>query len=94
ISVSPHSSNVCNSKPQCLELSQLIQTHIPDAQVACKIGRRGSFEVQINDTLVHSKINSLAFPDYEAVVSNVIAARDGRPVTKVKEQPITECVVQ
>ncbi|KXJ78467.1 hypothetical protein RP20_CCG004548 [Aedes albopictus] len=86
--------NVCNSKPQCLELSQLIKDRIPDAQVACKIGRRGSFEVEINDTLVHSKIASLAFPDYEAVVSNVIAARDGRPVTKVKEQPITDCMVQ
>ncbi|XP_065078226.1 migration and invasion enhancer 1-like [Ochlerotatus camptorhynchus] len=86
--------NICNSKPQCLELSHLIKERIPGAQVACKIGRRGSFEVQINDSLVHSKLNSLAFPDYEEVVTNVIAAKEGRPVAKVKEQPITDCVVQ
>ncbi|XP_062539750.1 migration and invasion enhancer 1-like [Armigeres subalbatus] len=86
--------NICNSKPQCLELSKLIKERLPEARVACKVGRRGSFEVQINDTLVHSKINSLAFPDYEAVVSNAIAAQEGRSLTKVKEQPITDCVLQ
>ncbi|XP_058828280.1 migration and invasion enhancer 1 [Topomyia yanbarensis] len=86
--------NVCNSKPQCLELSRLIEDRVPEAEVTCRIGRRGSFEVQINETLVHSKLSSLAFPDYAEVVSNVVAAKDGLPVKKVKEQPITDCVVQ
>ncbi|XP_053678085.1 migration and invasion enhancer 1 [Anopheles nili] len=86
--------NVCNSKPQCLELASVIRQQIPEAQVECRIGRRGSFEVQINETLVHSRLSSLAFPQYEDVVENVRNARDGRPVKKVTEQPITECVVQ
>lgn len=86
--------NVCNSKPQCLELSRLIEERVPGAQVTCKTGRRGTFEVQINETLVHSKLGSMAFPDYDAVVENVKAAAAGKPVSKVKEQPITDCVIQ
>ncbi|XP_055523695.1 migration and invasion enhancer 1 isoform X2 [Wyeomyia smithii] len=87
-------SNVCNSKPQCLELSRVIAEHVPGTQVSCRTGRRGSFEVQINDTLVHSKLASLSFPEYEEVVQQVQAAKEGRPLQRVKEQPITDCVVQ
>lgn len=54
----------------------------------------GSFEVQINDTLVHSKLSSLAFPNYDDVIANVQKAAQGQPVNKVKEQPITDCVIQ
>lgn len=55
----------------------------------------GSFEVQINDTLVHSKLASLAFPDYEDVAKNVELARNGEILhMKVKEQPITDCCIQ
>lgn len=54
----------------------------------------GSFEVQINNQLIHSKLASLAFPDYGDVVKNVKLATEGQPVTKVKEQPITDCIIQ
>lgn len=54
----------------------------------------GSFEVQINNELVHSKLASLAFPEYGDVVKNVQLAAEGKPVSKVKEQPITDCVIQ
>ncbi|XP_050076491.1 migration and invasion enhancer 1 [Anopheles maculipalpis] len=87
-------SNVCNSKPQCMELASIIREQFPDAEVVCHTGRRGSFEVQINGSLVHSKLGSLAFPRYEDVVQNVRNARDGLPLNKVSEQPITDCVVQ
>lgn len=50
--------------------------------------------MQINDQLIHSKLASLAFPDYGEVVKNVKLAAEGQPVSKVKEQPITDCVIQ
>lgn len=50
--------------------------------------------MQINNELVHSKLGSLAFPDYSDVVRNVHKAAQGQPVSKVKEQPITDCVIQ
>jgi len=86
---------VCNFKSQCEELSQVVRTLCPYAEVECKIGRRGAFEVQINDLLVHSKLASLAFPDYKDVAKNVELAKNGEPLSmKVKEQPITDCCIQ
>lgn len=55
----------------------------------------GAFEVQINNTLVHSKLASLAFPDYQDVAKNVELAKNERPLDmKVKEQPIKDCCIQ
>lgn len=50
--------------------------------------------MQVNDTLVHSKLSNLSFPDYNDVALNVRLAADGKPVQKVKEQPITDCTIQ
>lgn len=55
---------------------------------------KGSFEVLINETLVHSKLASLAFPAADDVIENVKNAQDGRPVTKCREEPIKDCVIQ
>lgn len=72
----------------------MVKLLCPEATVECKTGRRGSFEVLVNDTLVHSKLQQLAFPDYKDVARNAQNAMDGKPVDKVKEQPITDCVIQ
>ncbi|KAG4068637.1 hypothetical protein HA402_002328 [Bradysia odoriphaga] len=85
---------VCNFEKQCTDLAATINTMCPDAEVTCNKGRRGSFEVRINDVLVHSKLANMAFPVNEDVGNNVIKAKDGQPLTKVKEQPITDCVIQ
>ena len=81
--------NVCDFKRRCLELKDFLNKTVPGAKVACNIGRRGSFEVKINDTLVHSKIQTLAFPVYEDVKS----CMEGREMKKVQEQKITDCCV-
>lgn len=54
----------------------------------------GSFEVQINDTLVHSKLKTVSFPDYGDIARNVELAANGQQPEKAKEQPITDCVIQ
>lgn len=54
----------------------------------------GAFEVQVNETLVHSKLSNLAFPDYNDVARNVRLAAEGKPVERAKEQPITDCTIQ
>jgi hypothetical protein len=35
------------------------------------VGRRTSFEVKVNGKLVHSKLSTMAFPDFPEVVSIV-----------------------
>lgn len=42
-------------------------THLKNLQMAGEVGRRSSFEVSINDTLVYSKIKKSAFPNIDKV---------------------------
>ncbi|OWR51339.1 migration and invasion enhancer 1 [Danaus plexippus] len=80
---------VCDYKGHCLELAEKIKTSIPNAAVSCKQGRRGSFEVIINDKLVYSKLQTMALPDYEEVVEVVGEASLGAEPRRIKgEQPI------
>lgn len=54
----------------------------------------GSFEVQINGTLVHSKLSTLAYPDYTDLCGIVQDVKDGKPVkSDCKQQPITDCCI-
>lgn len=52
----------------------------------------GSFEIHVNDELVYSKLDTLAFPDFKEVKSVVKNVSEGKPATKVKgQQPILDC---
>lgn len=72
----------------------MVERMCPGTEVSCQIGRRGAFEVKINDQLVHSKLSNLAFPNYDDVARNVKNAVDGKPLGMVAEQPITDCTIQ
>jgi selenoprotein W-related protein len=84
---------VCDFTQECHELKEFLNKTVPDARVECSTGRRGSFEVTINDTLVHSKLQTLAFPVHEDVAENVRSCRDGREMKAVKQQVIKDCCV-
>lgn len=84
---------VCDFKRQCQELKEFLNKTIPEAKVECKIGRRGSFEVTINETLVHSKMQTLAFPVYDDVAANVRNCLEGKEMKAVQQQKITDCSV-
>ncbi|XP_036344684.1 migration and invasion enhancer 1-like [Rhagoletis pomonella] len=83
----------CNFEWQCKMLENFLLQQQPETEVVCFKGRQGSFEVKIDDNLVHSKLQSLAFPDHESVLENVRKAEKGLPVEKVKEQPIDNCML-
>lgn len=76
------------------EVSNLVPIQEDIYEIYNWISFIGAFEVQVNDTLVHSKLSNLAFPDYNDVARNIRLATDGKPVEKVKEQPITDCTIQ
>ncbi len=48
------------------------------------MGRRSSFEVTVNEVVVHSKLKTMAFPDQEQVVAIVKATNEGSDPEKVK----------
>jgi selT/selW/selH-like putative selenoprotein len=65
----------------------MILAAVPGAVVNGQAGRRTSFEVTINGTLVFSKLKLGGFPDNEAIVKDVQGVAHGE-----KPQIIDECV--
>ncbi|GAB0094419.1 uncharacterized protein DMENIID0001_097150 [Sergentomyia squamirostris] len=85
---------LCGHEDKCHDLQKKILKLVPEAQVQCKKGRQGSFEVSINDEQVYSKLSTMAFPDYEDVAKNVQNAENGDKLTPIRQQKITDCVIQ
>uniref|UniRef100_A0A3B3WR25 Selenoprotein W, 2a n=1 Tax=Poecilia mexicana TaxID=48701 RepID=A0A3B3WR25_9TELE len=67
-------------------LAQSIQGKFPDAEVTGFVGRRGSFEVEINEQLVFSKLETGGFPSADDILAAVHAAYDGKPVQKITKK--------
>ena len=87
-------SEVCDTSKQCFELKSYLSQQFPQIQIKCEKSKvRGSFEVKINDHLVHSKLQSIAFPVYEDVALNVKNCMEGKEMNKVREQKITDCCI-
>lgn len=87
-------SGICDFTRQCDELKNFLNETVPDANVACiKSKTRGAFEVKINDVLVHSKAQTVAFPVYEDVAENVRNCQQGKAMTIVAQQKITDCCI-
>ena len=64
-----------------------------NSKVSCLAGRRGSFEVKINDVLVHSKLQTIAFPVHEDIADNVKNCFEGKELRPVAQQKITDCCI-
>jgi selenoprotein W-related protein len=68
------------------------QSAIPDAQIDGHVGRRTSFEVVVNNTEIHSKLKTMAFPNFDEVVKicqNVSQGGEATTVTKTQ----SNCVI-
>nr|CAD7428089.1 unnamed protein product [Timema monikensis] len=51
-----------------------------------------SFEVQVNGQVIHSKLSTMAFPDFTNVIDIVGDVAQGKEVKSVSvQQPITDC---
>lgn len=88
------SSGVCDFSKQCLELKNFLNQKVPEVKVNCmKSASRGAFEVKINNTLIHSKLSSIAFPVYEDVADNAKNCLEGKELKEVKQQQITDCSI-
>lgn len=91
VSVNIEYCTVCGFKRQCQELKDFLNKLIPEVKVECNIGRRGSFEVKINETLVHSKLKTFAFPDYDDLAENVRNCLNGKDMkVPIKQQELID----
>ncbi|KYM94651.1 Protein C17orf37 like protein [Cyphomyrmex costatus] len=96
----------CGHKTHFLELAKEIKKSVPNATISGTVGRQGkfqtehetynqnctSFEVQVNDELVHSKLQTLAFPDFGEVADMIKDVSAGKPVKKIVHQT-EDCIL-
>ena len=58
------------------------------------VGRMTSFEVKVNNTVIHSKLASMAFPDFEEVCAIVHqTATNGAEPRKVTKTESNWCLI-
>uniref|UniRef100_A0A9J7XVR3 Migration and invasion enhancer 1 n=2 Tax=Cyprinus carpio TaxID=7962 RepID=A0A9J7XVR3_CYPCA len=77
--------------PRFQELKRGICARFPDAEVSGFVGRRGSFEVQVNEHLVFSKLEAGGFPYEEDIMEAVVKAKDGKPEKITRSRK--ECII-
>ncbi|XP_018404489.1 PREDICTED: migration and invasion enhancer 1 [Cyphomyrmex costatus] len=82
----------CGHKTHFLELAKEIKKSVPNATISGTVGRQASFEVQVNDELVHSKLQTLAFPDFGEVADMIKDVSAGKPVKKIVHQT-EDCIL-
>ncbi|ROT73615.1 selenoprotein W2 [Penaeus vannamei] len=70
-------------RPRYEELARVIRSKVPQAEVVGAVGRRTSFEVSIDGTLIHSKIQTMSFPDFDEVADIVSSVDSGEAVRQL-----------
>lgn len=102
-------SNKCGYLKKYEELAKYLKETHPKVKVNGFEGRRGNlfffftqilkcnilatFEVSVNGTLVHSKLSTLAYPDFKDLSNIIRDMENGKPIRACKQQPITDCVI-
>lgn len=78
--------------PRYRELASLIKEAVPDAEVTGVVGRRSSFEVTVDDVVIHTKLGTMKFPNFEEVVDIVKSTADGEKPSQVQKGE-KECTI-
>uniref|UniRef100_A0A1B6CDG1 Uncharacterized protein n=1 Tax=Clastoptera arizonana TaxID=38151 RepID=A0A1B6CDG1_9HEMI len=82
-------SGSCGHFVKFQEMEKIILERVPETKVNGWEGRQASFEVEIDKTLVYSKLKTMAFPDFEEIADIVEDVANGHCVRKaLKQQPI------
>uniref|UniRef100_A0A2A4J1P7 Migration and invasion enhancer 1 n=1 Tax=Heliothis virescens TaxID=7102 RepID=A0A2A4J1P7_HELVI len=84
---------VCDYGGYCLALGQTIRKSTPNAIVNCLRGRQGSFEVEVNDKLIYSKLQTMALPDFNEVAEVVNNVSLGEEPRLIKGQQPINCAI-
>uniref|UniRef100_A0A3Q2CAW5 Migration and invasion enhancer 1 n=1 Tax=Cyprinodon variegatus TaxID=28743 RepID=A0A3Q2CAW5_CYPVA len=79
-------------RPRYRELANVVKSEFPEAEVSGFVGRRGSFEIEINDQLVFSKLETGGFPYEDDILGTIQKAREGKPLEKITKSR-APCVI-
>ena len=64
-----------------------------DSDLCLSLSPAASFEVKVNDQLVHSKLQTMSFPDFNEVVTVVKEVSDGAAPRQVEKMQPASCVI-
>lgn len=79
-------------EPRYQELKRVVIAEFPEAEVSGFVGRQGSFEIEINERLIFSKLETSGFPYEDDVMDAIEKASKGVLVEKItKSRP--PCVI-
>ncbi|KAL2101231.1 hypothetical protein ACEWY4_002992 [Coilia grayii] len=79
-------------EPRYQELKRVVIAEFPEAEVSGFVGRQGSFEIEINERLIFSKLETGGFPYEDDVMDAIEKASKGVLVEKItKSRP--PCVI-
>ena len=67
------------------KLKTSIEMAVPGVDVVCRVGRRTSFEVVVDGTLIHSKLKVGKLPDFDQTVEIIKNVVDGAEPEKVSK---------
>lgn len=79
-------------EPRYRELARVVKGEFPDAEVSGFVGRRSSFEIEINGQLIFSKLETGGFPYEDDIMGVIQNAADGKPLQKVTKSR-APCVI-
>jgi len=81
-------------EPRYRELAGLIKSKVPAAEIVGQVGRRSSFEVTVDSQVIHSKLGTMAFPDFDEVAEIVESVNEGSsPRQVVKTVSAAGCIL-
>ncbi|KAE8738460.1 hypothetical protein FOCC_FOCC016057 [Frankliniella occidentalis] len=85
----------CGGKTAFDEMAEAIKGGVPTANVSGQEDdRSGAFEVHINGKNVHSRLQTLAYPDVDHTVEVIKNVSLGGPVpNSLVQKPITDCII-
>jgi selT/selW/selH-like putative selenoprotein len=76
-----------------IELRSMIEREVPTAKVSGQPGRRTSFEVTVNNTLIFSKLKKGGFPVFESIVEEIVKVSKGLESSEVEETEKSSCTL-
>lgn len=75
------------------ELYRVVKAKVPQADIRGSVGRRTSFEVTVDGNLIHSKLQTMAFPDYDEVADIVMQVAGGNAARQVTKTHSGSCTI-
>ncbi|XP_037921638.1 migration and invasion enhancer 1 [Hermetia illucens] len=64
----------CDFQSECEDIAKTLKMLNPNVEVKCHRGRKGAFEVKIDEKVIYSKLDSENLPNFQKITNTVVNA--------------------